>query len=873
MTTAGPLSVETIDATDELIRVGDGGPVPDGARIVAHERFEEVARRSPQRTAVVYYDEAVTYGELDARANAMAARLRAVGVERERVVGICLPRRLDILIAVLAVMKSGGAYLPLDLGQPLERRRFMLEDAGAVALVTVPGLQEELNERELPVVHPDGAEEHTAPARDGPALEDLAYVIYTSGSTGQPKGVMIEHRSLAAYVDWGVSYFTPDELGSVLMATSFGFDMSVFEFMLPLSVGGKIVLVDNLFEIRDVARHELTLVNAVPSLMAALLGSGATLPPSVRTAVFCGETLPFEVSEAVHAQRGMERVVNTYGPTEDTVYSTCVDVPRGVRPTIGRPFAGTQAYVVDEELKLVPRGQEGELCLGGVGLARGYVGRDELTREKFVPSPFPGSERLYRTGDLARWEEDGTLQHLGRIDHQIKLHGVRIEPADIEEAILRHPDVRQAVVVARERRGGKWLVGYIVCERDRGPDGRELREMLRESLPKPMIPSVFVKLDALPLNANGKLDRAQLPEPLTSATASRALTETEQAVAEMWRDLLVLDGLPAPDDDYFELGGDSLRAFELFERIEQRTGREMSPNVLLEASTLSSLAELIDSGVERGRLIKLNATGSHIPFAFVPSGAGGMLALRTITTALGHEQPLYGIQAYLDRDIEAGRVDPVEEAAADCLAALLEVQPDGPYIIGGHSIGGQIAYEIATRLVEAGKEVRLLVLLDPAAPHTLRRPGRLLARARELTGTGSEPRRPDLHRAAFAALTRRVRSVAGANGHDATVDEGENDGLWTRNLEAVEREYQPRAYSGRVMLYTTSDGARYTGHATLGWDKYVTGPLEMRRVPGDHVSMLYQPHIDVLASAIDADVRAAQVSRETASPAEARRSG
>src|SRR3954469_6720736 len=620
MTTAGPLSVETIDATDELIRLGDGGPVPDGARIVAHLRFEEVARRTPQRPAVVYYDEALTYGQLDARANAMAARLRLVGVERECVVGICLPRRLDVLIAILAVMKSGGAHLPLDLVQPLERRRFMLADAGASALVTVQGLQEELNEGELPVVHPDGAEAQAVAAPGGTALEDLAYVIYTSGSTGRPKGVMIEHRSLAAYVDWGVSYFTSDDLGSVLMATSFGFDMSVFEFMLPLSVGGKIVLVDNLFEIRDVARHELTLVNAVPSLMAALLGSGATLPPSVRTAVFCGETLPFEVSEAVHAQPGIERVVNTYGPTEDTVYSTCVDVPRGVRPTIGRPFAGTQAYVVDEQLRLVPRGQEGELCLGGVGLARGYVGRDELTREKFVPSSFPGSERLYRTGDLARWEPDGTLQHLGRIDHQIKLHGVRIGPADIEEAILRHPGVRQAVVVARERRGGgRWLVGYIVCESGEGPDGRELREMLRESLPKPMIPSVFVKLDALPLNANGKLDRAQLPEPLTSTSASRALTETEQAIAELWRDLLALDGLPAPDDDYFELGGDSLRAFELFERIEQNLGRDISPNVLLEASTLGSLAELIDSGVDRGRLIKLNSTESRIPFVLVPS--------------------------------------------------------------------------------------------------------------------------------------------------------------------------------------------------------------------------------------------------------------
>src|SRR5206468_2928122 len=243
--------------------------------------------------------------------------------------------------------------------QPLDRRRFMLADAEAAALVTVPSWADELGPG-LPFVDP-GACDHTAatPTAEAPELEDLAYVIYTSGSTGQPKGVMIEHRSLAHYVDWGVRYFTPEELRVVLMPTSFGFDMSVFEYMLPLSAGGRIVLVDNLFEIGEVEHHGLTLVNAVPSLMAALLGSGVTLPKSVRTAVFCGETLPFEVSEAVHAQPGIQRLVNTYGPTEDTVYSTCVEVPRGVRPTIGRPFAGTQAYVVDESLDLVPRGEVG----------------------------------------------------------------------------------------------------------------------------------------------------------------------------------------------------------------------------------------------------------------------------------------------------------------------------------------------------------------------------------------------------------------------------------------------------------------------------------------------------------------------------------
>jgi amino acid adenylation domain-containing protein len=856
-----------VDAQDDLIRLGDGGPVPEGAQIVAHRRFEKLARLQPAAPAVVTQDEALTYGELDARANAMAGRLRAAGVGREQVVGICLQRRLDVLVAILGVMKAGGAYLPLDLGQPLERRCYMLENAGASVLVTVPGWEDELNEGGArAIVHPVSAADEVGPAapvEDGPELDDLAYVIYTSGSTGKPKGVMIEHRSLAHYVDWGVSYFSREELAVVLMATSFGFDMSVFEFMLPLCAGGQIVLVDNLFEIGEVEHHGLTLVNAVPSLMAALLASGVTLPRSVRTAVFCGETLPFEVSEAVHRQPGIERVVNTYGPTEDTVYSTYVDVPPGARPTIGRPFAGTQAYVVDEELRLVPHGEPGELCLGGVGLARGYRGNDELTGRRFVPNPFPDaqSERIYRTGDLARWEPDGMLQHLGRIDHQIKLHGVRIEPADIEEALLRHPDIRQAVVVARERRvGGKWLVGYIVCEPGAEPDGRELREMLRSSLPKPMIPSVFVRLDEMPLNANGKLDRAQLPEPLARLQSSRPLTDTEQALAEMWRDLLRLDGLPGPDDDYFELGGDSLRAFELFERVEARFRRDLSPNVLLEASTLGSLAVLVESDAESSRLVKLHADGSRIPTVLLQSGAGGMLALRRFSSALGPDQPLYGIQALIDRDIEAGGLGGVPDIAEPCLAALLEAQPHGPYILAGHSIGGHVAYEMAAQLEARGEKVLLLGLLDPAGPHTLRWRGRARARALEVMGLGSEPRRAGV----LAAVRRRVAArVLGRvpRAGDGTPQPGPS--AWMRNLRAIEQRYEPPRYSGRVVAYSTAENRRYTGFETLGWDRYVKGPVEVRRVPGDHVSMLLDPNVEALAAAMDVDIREAQAATAT----------
>jgi enterobactin synthetase component F len=373
-----------------------------------------------------------------------------------------------------------------------------------------------------------------------------------------------------------------------------------------------------------------------------------------------------------------------------------------------------------------------------------------------------------------------------------------------------------------------------------------------------MIPSVFVKLAALPLNANGKLDRAQLPEPLTSLPGSRPLTETETALAEIWKDLLGLDGMPGPDDDWFELGGDSLTAFELFDRIEARVGREMSPNVLLEASALSSLAALIDSGAEYRRLITLHAGGERVPTAYVHSGAGGMLTLRKFSAALGPSQPLYGIQAFLDKDIDEGKIDGVEAAASGCLDALLAARPHGPYILAGHSSGGMIAFEMALRLQEAGEPVLFVGLLDPPAPHTLRWRGRLKARALELTGIGSERGRTAAWSAALAKI--RARLAPGPGPGPAAEQGGAQAGtsLWMENLAVIERRYEPRRYPGPVVVYATADGARYTGSRTLGWERYVDGPMEVRRVPGDHVSMLHEPNVDVVAEAMDADIREAQ---------------
>ena len=825
-----------------------------------HALFELIAEADPSLTAVEHRGERLTYGELEMWSGAIAGELRRRGVGPEAVVGICLRRTPAAIAAILGVHRAGGAYLPLDPAHPHERLRFMAEDAGAAVVIADEGL-----DLGLPVVDPAGLRQRTR-AFGRSVVPDpgaLAYVMYTSGSTGKPKGVMIEHRSLAAFVDWGLASFSREELSSVLASTSLGFDISIFEVFVPLAAGGRIVLEENLLALRGGTGEGVTLVNTVPSPMAALLAD-TTLPDSVETVILAGEPLSRELAMRVHEQPGVRRLVNAYGPTEDTIYSTCAEVSGGERPTIGRPLPGSHAHVVDEHMQPVPAGTAGELLLGGPKLARGYRNRPELTSERFIQNPLPGDgpERLYRTGDLASIEPDGTIAHLGRIDEQIKLRGIRIEPGEIEDALVRIDGVRQAAVVARAAPSGeKQLVAYVVPEGDPLVP-RDLRAELRRALPEALVPAVVVSLESLPLNANGKLDRKALPAPAerVAPRSSDGLTGTERRLAGMWADLLGLRHLPGPADEFFELGGSSLIAFELFERIGRELGEELSPSVLVEAGTLRALARRVESGEgDSGRLVKIRPDGDRVPCMYVHAGAGGMLTLRRFSAALGEDQPVYGLQAFADDQIEVGRLVPVEATATECLEVLREVRPHGPYLLAGHSIGGHIAFEMACRLEAEGEEVAFLGLLDSAAPHTQRRAGRVKARVQELSGVGPERRRAALVRSVISALRARLRRSRGEApppvDPQATRPE---DAAWMRNLGRVERRYRPPAFHGDAVVYTTEDGRRWTGSRTLGWHGHVDGSLRTCQVPGDHLTMLLEPNVRTLVEEMRGDLRAAQ---------------
>ncbi len=434
-----------------------------------HHLFEGQAALTPDAVALVFEDQRITYRDLDRRANDLAHQLISLGVGPETLVGLCTTRSPDMIVGLLGILKAGGAYVALDPAYPKVRQAFMIEDSNMPVLLTQRGLVDALPSSGPKVICLDDDDGPPGQPSEAPAVamtqSNLAYILYTSGSTGRPKGVAIEHRSVVAFLSWARSVFSPAELEGVLAGTSICFDLSVFEIFLPLSCGGTVILAENALALPTLpARDEITLVNTVPSAMTALVNVDA-IPPNVRVVNLAGEPLPNRLVQEIYGLGYVEKVYNLYGPSEDTTYSTFVLTEKGATtpPTIGRPIANTQAYVLDERLEPLPAGTPGELCLGGDGLARGYLHRPELTSEKFVANPFrPG--RIYRTGDLARFLPDGTLEFRGRLDNQVKIRGHRIELGEIETSLEGHPAVDQAVVLGLpDHQGDKQLVAYVVA--------------------------------------------------------------------------------------------------------------------------------------------------------------------------------------------------------------------------------------------------------------------------------------------------------------------------------------------------------------------------------------------------------------------------
>lgn len=681
------------------------------------ELIERAMVASPDAPALRFGGETLSYAELDRRTQALAGGLRARGVVAECIVAVALPRSIELVVALVAVLRAGGAYLPIDLDHPAARISAILDRAQPQVVLAADDPHGLYGDRLFaPHDWPDAVPDILPlPQRD-----DAAYVIFTSGSTGEPKGVVVTHRAIVNRLLWMQAHYGVGTQDRILQKTPATFDVSVWEFFLPLISGAMLVVAppDAHRDPRAIAaliRDEaITTLHFVPSMLAAFLDAPESAGLAVAR-VFCsGEELPADLRDRFHARIRAE-LHNLYGPTEAAVdvsfWNAAADDDSRPVP-IGHAVWNTRLLILDEWQRPVPPGVAGQLYLGGVQLARGYLGRPDLTAERFIADPFLPGERLYATGDVARRRPDGAVVFLGRADHQVKIRGLRIELGEIEAAIAATGLVRSAVVIARDER----IVAYAVP--DTGYAEQALRDALAARLPAYMLPAAIVTLDALPVTANGKLDRKVLPAPQFAGGAGRApASETERRLATLYAELLDVPDVAA-DDDFFALGGDSLMAVRLMLRIGEVWGRDPGLPALFEAPDVASLAARIDAGGAEaddggtGPMIVLRSGAAGLPPLFAVHPAGGLCwGYRTLARALDPARTVHGLQSPA-LDPETPLPDSIDALAAGYAERMIAVQPDGPLHVMGWSVGGIIAQALAVELAARGREVGLVAMLD-----------------------------------------------------------------------------------------------------------------------------------------------------------------
>ncbi|MFA5683207.1 MAG: amino acid adenylation domain-containing protein [Lysobacteraceae bacterium] len=687
--------------------------------------LEAALARDPQAEALVFGETSLSYAELERRSRALAATLQARGIGPEAIVAVALPRSLELVIALIAILRAGAAYLPLDLDHPPQRLARILDSADP-ACILIQRAQRDLlpGNRDL-LACEDWPADSDAALCNPPQPHHAAYVIYTSGSTGEPKGVLVEHRAIVNRLQWMRSHYGFDAGDRILQKTPMSFDVSVWEFFLAFLAGGTLVVAPPQAH-RDpqaiaalIRRQRISTVHFVPSMLAAFLADPGSAGLTLRR-VFCsGEELTADLRDRFHATVQAE-LHNLYGPTEAAVdvsyWPASADDDSQPVP-IGHPVWNTRLYVLDARMRALPPGVVGDLYLGGVQLARGYLGQPALTAERFIDDPFLPGQRLYRTGDLARWREDGVVVFLGRSDHQVKLRGLRIELGEIEAAIVASGRVRHCGVIVREdRRGERRLVAYLQWQGGMG-DLQALRAEVAARVPDYMVPAAFVALDHWPLTGNGKLDRKALPAPQFVAAAAVPLRgEREHGIAELFAELLDVEGEIGADADFFSLGGDSLLAVELLLRIQQRWQRNPGLGALFAHPSVAALARLIDAeqAADDGLapLLRLHDGDPALDPLFVIHPAGGIAwCYRTLARSLSPARSVYGLQAAA---LEPAQPLPrgIDALAAEYARRIVEVRPDGVLHLAGWSVGGILAQAIAVQLQAQGRRVGLVALLD-----------------------------------------------------------------------------------------------------------------------------------------------------------------
>lgn len=851
-----------------------------------HQIFALQVERVPDAIAVVFQDQQLTYRELNRRANQLAHYLQAQGVKPEVLVGICVERSLEMIVGILGILKAGGAYVPLDPTYPQERVAFMLSDSQVPVLLTTQKLLTQLPKHQAQVICLDtdwariSTESEQTP-KSNVQIQNLAYLIYTSGSTGKPKGVLVTHEGLGNLTEDKIRTCRVQSDSRILQFFSLSFDASIPEIVMALGSGATLCLANSesllpgpgLMQL--LREQAITHITIIPSALAALPQEEL---PALQMVLVGGEACSPELIERWSKGR---LFINAYGPTETTVNASMVECGNNGQkfPTV-RPAANKQLYILDQNLQLVPIGVPGELHISGVGLARGYLNRPDKTTEVFITNPFSNdpNSRLYKTGDLACYLSDGNIKLLGRLDHQVKIRGFRIELGEIEALLSQHAEIRDCVVIAREDKPGeKRLVAYIVPTTESVPTISDLRHFLEEQLPEYMIPALFVFLEALPLNPSGKVDRQALPAPGTTRPELEDVfvaprTPTEKALADIWAELLNLEQIGI-HDNFFDLGGDSILSTQFIARANQ-VNLEFTTKQLFEHQTIAQLAAVVEQDIPVQQiqglltpiqpdspLVALQPHGSGRPIFFAHGLGGTVICYYQLARYLGSDQPFYALQSP-GVDGEKEPLTRIEDMAAEYIKAMRSVQPNGPYLLGGWSMGAFVAFEMAQQLRNQGAVVARLAILSQEKQLTNR-----------YSNDGDDAK----------MLVQLFKDFAASVGQDSEIsyehvvqlqpEEQQKYVLeqmklanlfptdlefWQfRNYMRVVRgnikataSYVPQFYqnSMQILLFRTGDiYSAGLNEPTLGWNQLCSEPVEIHDIPGDHVTLLNQPHVQVLA--------------------------
>ncbi len=818
-----------------------------------HQLFEAQVEKTPNHIAVVFEDKKLTYRELNEKANQLAHYLRKKGVTAETLVAIYIERSLEMIIGILGILKAGGAYVPIDTQYPTARVKYILEDTNTPIILTQASLSTNLTDYQGKLVKLDTEWQYieTASKKNLEKIDEsnnLAYVLYTSGTTGKPKGVLIEHKSITNMILSQINFFEITENNIIIAVSAITFDASVSEIFSALISGASVHIIKSLIALPSSLKIlKTSIVTSPPSLLNSISTNSIL---NLRTLVLAGEPID---NFSLNRMKISCKLINAYGPTEICVCASLFIIPQNNKKNdkvpIGKPIANTQCYVLDQSDQLVPIGVSGELHIGGAGLARGYLNQPELTREKFIPNPF-GEGRLYKTGDLVRWLPDGNLEFIGRIDNQVKIRGFRIECGEIEAALLTLPEIQQALVIPKEdTTGDKYLAAYLIA--DKKIDPSTIKTCLKSQLPEYMIPVTYTFLKIFPLTTNGKIDKKALPEPNRLSTPRqyfvKPTTAIEKELLAVWQKILAVKRISITDH-FFDLGGHSLKAIQLLSRVNQQYSITLTIDDVIRYPSIQTFAEritqlqqiahrveknksarpkILQSPQDNAVLVPLKTNGHKTPLFLIHPIGGTVFCYLPLRNYFDQDRPLYGLQ---DPSITLGHplFNSLEEMATHYLQVIQSIQPHGPYLLGGLSSGSTVSIEIAHQLAEQNEEARFIGLFDgwsvypksiqtrPSLDESLRR--------------HHDAWRKEFDLASVADLEKLFE-------------------LQWQRLQLI-NHYQFKPIQQALTLFKAKELLSFFEGITAPynfWESYAEKPITVYHIPGNHESILQEPHISTWA--------------------------